>query len=75
MLGNMIEEEKATPEVYQAVYSDRNVKWLPQIESYLGQEENYLVIVGVGHLVGDDGLVKLLTDKGHTVRRMVYALP
>ncbi len=75
MLGNMIEEEKATPEVYQAVYQDRNVKWLPQIESYLGQEENYLVLVGVGHLVGDDGLVKLLADKGHTVRRMVYAIP
>ena len=74
-LGNMIAEEKATPEVYQAVYQDRNVKWLPQIESFLGQEENYLVIVGVGHLVGDDGLVKLLADKGHTVRRMVYAIP
>ncbi len=75
MLEHMIEEEKATPEVYQAVYYDRNVKWLSHIESFLGQEENYLVIVGVGHLVGDDGLVKLLADKGHTVRRMVYALP
>jgi len=74
-LSRMIAEEKSTPEVYQAVYSDRNVKWLPHIESFLGQEENYLVIVGVGHLVGDDGLVKLLADKGHTVRRMVYALP
>ena len=74
-LERMIEEEKATPEVYQAVYHDRNIKWLPKIESFLGQEENYLVIVGVGHLVGEDGLVKLLTEKGHTVRRMVYAIP
>ena len=71
----MIEEEKSSPEVYQAVYFDRNMKWLPQIESFMGQKENYLVIVGVGHLVGEDGLVKLLADKGHTVRRMVYALP
>lgn len=74
-LGRMIDEEKSSPEVYQAVYYDRNMKWLPQIESFMGQEENYLVIVGVGHLVGEDGLVKLLVDKGHTVRRMVYALP
>lgn len=74
-LGRMIEEEKSTPEVYQAVYHDRNLKWLPQIEAFMGKEENYLVIVGVGHLVGEDGLVKLLTDKGHTVRRKVYALP
>ena len=75
MLGRMIEEEKASPEIYQAVYYDRNQKWMPQIESFLGKEENYLVIVGVGHLVGEDGLVKLLKDKGHTVRRMVYAIP
>jgi len=74
-LGRMIDEEKMTPEVYQAVYYDRNMKWLPQIESFMGKEENYLVIVGVGHLVGEDGLVKLLEDKGHTVRRMVYAIP
>ncbi len=74
-LGRMIEEEKASPEVYQAVYFDRNMKWLPKVESFIGKNENYLVIVGVGHLVGEDGLVKLLKDKGHTVRRMVYALP
>ena len=74
-LGRMIEEEKASPEVYQAVYFDRNMKWLPKVESFIGKDENYLVIVGVGHLVGEDGLVKLLKDKGHTVRRMVYAIP
>lgn len=74
-LGRMIEEEKVSPELYQAVYYDRNMKWLPQIESFLGKNENYLVIVGVGHLVGEDGLVKLLKDKGHAVRRMIYAIP
>jgi len=74
-LGRMIEEEKASPEVYQAVYLDRNMKWLPKVESFIGKDENYLVIVGVGHLVGEDGLVKLLKDKGHTVRRMTYAIP
>lgn len=74
-LGRIIEEEKASPEVYQAVYFDRNMKWLPKVESFIGKDENYLVIVGVGHLVGEDGLVKLLKDKGHTVRRMVYAIP
>jgi len=74
-LAQMIDHEKASPEVYQTVYYDRNMKWLPKIESFIGKEENYLVIVGVGHLVGEDGLVKLLEDKGHTVRRMVYAIP
>ena len=57
------------------MYFDRNMKWLPKVESFIGKDENYLVIVGVGHLVGEDGLVKLLKDKGHTVRRMVYAIP
>lgn len=74
-LHQLIEEEKTISTVYQTVYLERNKKWLEKIESFIGQKENYLVIVGVGHLVGEEGLVNLLKKKGHSIRRMVYAIP
>ena len=51
------------------------MQWLHKVQAFMGKYDIYLVIVGFGHLVGEDGLVKLLKDKGHTVRRMVYAIP
>lgn len=58
------------PSVYQKLFVDRNNNWLPYIEGYLKEDKNYLVVVGAGHLVGNEGLVKLLSDKGYTVEQM-----
>ena len=58
------------PTVYQKLFVDRNNNWLPYIEGYLKEDKNYLVVVGAGHLVGNEGLVKLLTDKGYIVEQM-----
>ena len=58
------------PNVYQKLIVDRNNNWLSEIEGYLRGDQNYLVVVGAGHLVGNEGLVKLLTDKGYTVEQM-----
>jgi uncharacterized protein YbaP (TraB family) len=38
-----------------------------KIKGYLGQNENYFVIVGSGHLVGDKGILALLNKAGYTV--------
>ena len=58
---------------YQGVYDKlivaRNQNWVPQIESFLEQNENYLVVVGAGHLVGDQSVVRMLQMKGYTVRQ------
>ncbi len=74
-LGEILEELQAQPLAYKALIYDRNMNWLPQIEAFLTKDENYLVIVGAGHLVGEDGLVELLRQKGHEVEKMTYALP
>jgi uncharacterized protein len=57
------------PEVYRRVIIDRNHAWLPKIESYLGKSENYLVVVGAGHLAGRDGLLEMLKAKGYSVEQ------
>jgi uncharacterized protein len=57
------------PELYRALIADRNRAWLPKIESYLAQRENYLVVVGAAHLAGKDGLIETLKAKGYSVER------
>ncbi|MEM0981211.1 MAG: TraB/GumN family protein [Cyanobacteria bacterium P01_H01_bin.58] len=58
------------PEAYDALLVQRNQNWLTDIESFINQSEDYLVIVGAAHLVGEDSVVKLLQDKGHTVEQL-----
>lgn len=57
------------PEVYQRLVLDRNRAWLPKIESYLSQNETYLVVVGAGHLAGKDGVIEMLKAKGYAVEQ------
>jgi uncharacterized protein YbaP (TraB family) len=52
------------PKLYQSLLGARNRKWLPKIEALLQDNKNYLVIVGTGHLVGQDNVIELLKRDG-----------
>ncbi|WPJ94782.1 TraB/GumN family protein [Coraliomargarita algicola] len=58
------------PEIYNTMLKDRNARWLPQIEAMLETEPTELVLVGLAHMAGSDGLIKLLTAKGYTVTQL-----
>lgn len=60
------------PDLYRSVNVDRNHAWLPQVQAMLDAEtkDDTLVVVGALHLLGDDGLVQLLRDKGYRVERL-----
>ncbi|MAL03907.1 MAG: hypothetical protein CL625_06510 [Arenimonas sp.] len=61
------------PELYARINRDRNLAWLPVIRKRLdrgGEDEDVLVVVGALHLLGEDGLVRLLRDAGYTVERL-----
>ena len=53
----------------ESLLYERNRNWIPKIEQFLGQEKDSLVVVGAGHLVGEQNVIKLLKQKGYTVRR------
>ena len=67
-----MEMRKDYPELYQSINPDRNNAWLPKLEALLkaNKSDDILVVVGALHLVGDDGVVKLLKDKGYKIERM-----
>jgi uncharacterized protein YbaP (TraB family) len=50
--------------VYDSLLGARNRKWLPKIKALLGEDQNYLVIVGTGHLAGPGSVIELLKKDG-----------
>ena len=63
-----LESLKDAQEVYQSLLVDRNRRWLPKIESCV-QGRSCFVVVGAAHLVGSEGLVALLKQRGYTVEQ------
>jgi uncharacterized protein len=57
------------PEIHRKVIDDRNQRWLPQIENILSRGENALIVVGAAHLVGKNGIIELLKDRGYRVEQ------
>ena len=55
---------------YAKLIDERNAKWIAPLEKLLAENDNSLVIVGAGHLVGPEGVPALLEGKGYTVERI-----
>jgi uncharacterized protein YbaP (TraB family) len=71
-LAGMLEAMKEIPEYYKTTIIDRNAGMIEKIEGYLGDEnkETYFVIAGSFHMIGEDGIVNSLKEKGYTVTRL-----
>ncbi|MBQ0757520.1 MAG: TraB/GumN family protein [Amphritea sp.] len=55
------------PEQYNILLADRNQAWLPQIEVMLEDRPVEFVLVGSGHLAGEDGLLRQLKQRGYRI--------
>jgi hypothetical protein len=58
------------PELRDRLLVERNRNWIPVLEETIAGDQNTLVIVGAGHLIGEESVVDLLRDKGHEVTRL-----
>ncbi|PAF29276.1 TraB/GumN family protein [Paenibacillus sp. 7516] len=58
-------------EYNKAMLIDRNIGMADKIDGYLksDKKEEYFIVVGAAHYLGEHGIVKLLEDKGYTVER------
>jgi uncharacterized protein YbaP (TraB family) len=57
-------------ELHRKLFFERNKKMTDKLKKYLLDNENYFVVVGSGHLVGDRGIVALLkNDKYKVIKR------
>ena len=58
---------KASPGLYRRLVTARNGRWAEAIDHLLKSGEHAFIVVGVGHLVGSDGVPALLRRRGFTV--------
>ncbi|MFT4045653.1 MAG: TraB/GumN family protein [Solimonas sp.] len=63
------------PHLYERLLAARNRSWMPALVARLQGAEPQLVIVGAAHLVGPDGLVPALRQRGFDVRPYSAARP
>jgi hypothetical protein len=71
LLDQLLNQDKRSdPTTHNVLFSKRNSKWLPEIERFAHESGNYLIIVGAGHLVGDDGVVAQLKRAGYSVQQL-----
>ena len=58
------------PELREALLVGRNQAWLQQLEPRIETGDRPFVAVGTAHLLGDDGLIQMLRDRGYKVSRL-----
>lgn len=54
---------------FNTLFRDRDAQWVPQIVEFFATEEVELVLVGLGHLVGDGSVLDLLEELGYTISK------
>jgi uncharacterized protein YbaP (TraB family) len=70
MVFGDVEEYPRFQLINEKLIDERNYLMVDKIESYLGDNEVYFVIVGAAHLVGENGIVNLLIEAGYHVEQL-----
>jgi len=56
---------EGSPGVARALLADRNARWVKVIrEFFMNDKNSYLIVVGAGHLAGEDSVISMLRDEG-----------
>ncbi|MBT8098517.1 MAG: TraB/GumN family protein, partial [Gammaproteobacteria bacterium] len=66
----LLHEAKMSPELHDALLIQRNRFWIDKIAGLLDRHENFLVVVGAAHLVGDGSVPDLLAERGVRVSQL-----
>lgn len=56
-----------SPRTYRYILQERNDTWLPKLIGMMQEGKKGFVLVGAMHLIGADGLLEKLKQKGYTV--------
>lgn len=57
-------------EYNKKMITDRNYNMSDTLEQYITENKNVFCVVGLAHVVGDEGIVKLMEQKGYTVEKI-----
>ena len=70
ILGEGYDEYPELREIYQLLFVERNRRWADEIDAHTEIAGTSLVVVGAGHLVGDENLREILRSRGYQERQI-----
>jgi len=70
IITKSVSEDKRLSPIYDKFIYERNKNMASKIEDYLKTKETYFVIVGAGHLVGNQGIIEILKGKGFLIEQL-----
>lgn len=71
IMSEQIDEMQSDfPALYKSLLLDRNKLWIEKIVELENSGKKEFYAVGTLHLHGDDGLIKMLEDKGYTIEQV-----
>jgi uncharacterized protein YbaP (TraB family) len=70
LLFEALAEEPALAPYYEKMVYERNINMAEIIEGFLTDDETYFVVVGAGHLVGENGLIDILDGRGYVTEQL-----
>jgi uncharacterized protein YbaP (TraB family) len=66
----LFREAERYPDLMETFLNARNRAWVPELEQVLKRGGRAMVLVGAGHLGGEQGVINLLRGKGYAVRQI-----
>jgi uncharacterized protein len=69
--SEMLAQMQEYPELYRVIVVERNRNWTGAIEDFARDEDDFLVVVGALHLIGESGVPALLEERGYHVVQML----
>lgn len=75
LASEMLEELAEHEELYKALVTDRNARWVKQLRKLFEHDDDYLIVVGALHLVGPSGVPLQLEQLGYNVRQLSESPP
>jgi len=70
ILTKSIENDDRLKMVYKKIMTDRNRNMAKKISMYLKSRNRVFVVIGAGHMVGDEGIIELLKREGYRVDQL-----
>jgi uncharacterized protein YbaP (TraB family) len=67
IMSKPLEEDPSLGNIYDDLITKRNYAMTKRIEGFLKTKKDYFVVVGSGHVIGDEGIVALLKKRAYTV--------
>jgi uncharacterized protein YbaP (TraB family) len=70
LMTKSVSEDKSLSSIYEKLVYERNRRMASKIRDFLKTKETYFVVVGAGHLVGNEGIIELLKRDGYRIEQL-----